>query len=100
MDGGLGAFIPGVTIGITLAIGIYRARDEEPWKIALGMTAGLLLAGLMFLVLGWAGTDLDRLWFLLWVLGSLALAAAVAMTLGRRRRSRNPGRIEGSSDAA
>ncbi len=90
MDGGLGAFIPGVTIGITLAIGIYRARDGAPWKIALGITAGLLLAGAMALALRAAGTDLDRLWILIWVLASLALAAAVAMTASRRRRRRDP----------
>jgi len=90
MDGGLGAFIPGVTIGLTLSIGIYAARDEAPWKIALGVTVGLLLAGVMSLVLGWAADDFARLWFLLCVLSSLALAAAVAMTVGRRRRSRDP----------
>jgi len=100
MDGGLGAFIPGVTIGITLAIGIYKARDEAPWKIALGIAAGLLLAGAMALALRSAGSDFDRLWILIWVLASLALAAAVAMTAGRRRRRRDQGSLEAPADPA
>ena len=86
MDGGLGAFVPGVTIGVTLAIGIVKARDEARWKIAIGVAAGLLLAGAMALALRSVGTDVDRLLIVVWVLASLALAAAVAMTAGHRRQ--------------
>jgi hypothetical protein len=100
MDGSLTAFIPGVTIGLTLAIGIYSARYEAPWKIGLGITAGLLLSGVLALLLGWAGTDLDRLWILLWVLGSVALAAAVASIAGRLRGRHEPASVETPPDPA
>jgi drug/metabolite transporter (DMT)-like permease len=100
MDGGLSAFIPGVTIGLTLALGVYRARDDEPWMVALGMAAGLLVAGVMILLLGQAGSDLDRLWILLWVVGSVALAAAVATVAGRIRRRREPMLPDDSPEAA
>jgi peptidoglycan/LPS O-acetylase OafA/YrhL len=83
-----------VTAGMVVSITLYRARREPPERLVAGIAAGLSLAGLLLVLLIWAGLEVGRLTGLLTTVGGLAIAAgsvSVARHV-RRRRAEPPGR--------
>ena len=79
---------------VALAVGLplYRARHEQPWKIAAGLVAGLVLVTVLAIALSWAGIDVGRLQLLLAPALAVALAAAfvIVLRMAQRRRESLP----------
>ena len=83
-----------LVVGGSVGVPLYRARHDEPWRIAVALGGGVAVAGVMVLILTWAGTDLGHLNLLLWPAVAVAFVAtfAIALRLSRRRRAAPPAR--------
>ncbi|MFH8250367.1 hypothetical protein ACH3VR_08400 [Microbacterium sp. B2969] len=80
------AFIIGAVIGLAIH---YLAGGRDTRGAALAPIIGALLAGLVWMILTWAGVGLDSLWLWLSPLVVSWLAWPVVAFLARTRRVRD-----------